>query len=142
MTYHPIICQMSNCELFTKPFHIHCYRLVIRSVVNFQMRRCSPNLSTFIAIELSKHRFNTFAKVVASNWLKTDFFGETLCLQKFSTGTESLRTQEKKWFVFPSLSFQVHFLKFAIAIASLAPNKIKSILRLSICKRGGSFSLE
>ena len=95
MTYHPIICQMSNCELFTKPFHIHCYRLVIRSVVNFQMRRCSPNLSTFIAIELSKHRFNTFAKVVASNWLKTDFLVKRSVYRNFQRARNPYALRKK-----------------------------------------------
>ena len=45
---HLIICELSNCVLFAKSFHIHCNWLIIQSFVYFQMKRCSPNLYTFI----------------------------------------------------------------------------------------------
>ena len=63
--------EFSNCTLFAKPFHINCNWLIIQSFVNFQivgfttnlspfiafssfqMRRCSPILSTFITTNLS-----------------------------------------------------------------------------------------
>ena len=50
---HLIIRELSNCALFAKSFHIHCNWLIIQSFVYFQMRRCSPNLCTFIASNLS-----------------------------------------------------------------------------------------
>ena len=71
MSFLPWICEFSNCALFAKPFHIHCNWLIIQSFVNFQivgfttnlspfiafssfqMRRCSPILSTFITTNLS-----------------------------------------------------------------------------------------
>ena len=71
MPFLPWICEFSNCTLFSKPFHIHCNWLIIQSFVNFQivgfttnlspfiafssfqMRRCSPILSTFITTNLA-----------------------------------------------------------------------------------------
>ena len=50
---HLIIFELSNCVLFAKSFHIHCNWLIIQSFVFFQMKRCSPNLYTFIASNLS-----------------------------------------------------------------------------------------
>ena len=50
---HLIIRELSNCVLFAKSFHIHCNWLIIQSFVYFQMKRCSPNLYTFIASNLS-----------------------------------------------------------------------------------------
>ena len=38
----------------------HCNQLVIRSLVIFQIVRCSPNLSTFIAIDLSSNHLWIF----------------------------------------------------------------------------------
>ena len=169
MPFLPWICEFSNCTLFSKPFHIHCNWLIIQSFVNFQivgfttnlspfiafssfqMRRCSPILSTFITTNLSSDHFWIFkmrvgcqifpnssqsfnhfqimrcSSIVAINlssnylWIfkwgvvrqifphssqlnwaniatilcfrrcteigqKLIFFGETLCLRKFSTG--------------------------------------------------------
>ena len=67
LTYHPIICEFSNCAFFAKSFHHHCNWLTIQSFVNFQIVRFSPNLSTFIAIDL----FVNFQNVCCSTNLST-----------------------------------------------------------------------
>ena len=129
MPFLPWICEFSNCTLFSKPFHIHCNWLIIQSFVNFQivgfttnlspfiafssfqMRRCSPILSTFITNNLSSDHLWIFKMRVGCqisphssqlNWAniatilcfrrctgigqKLIFFGEMLCLRKFSRG--------------------------------------------------------
>ena len=53
---HLIIRELSNYALFAKSFHIHCNWLIIKSFVNFQIVRCSPNFSTIIAIDSSSNQ--------------------------------------------------------------------------------------
>ena len=101
---HPIICEFSKCALVAKSLQIHrnqsfsnhalfakfflnCRNLlVIQLFVNIQMRRCSPNLSTFIAIKLSEHRYNTLFPSLHGNWSKTDFFWWNALLTEIFNG--------------------------------------------------------
>ena len=56
-TWHPIICEFSNCAPSCISFHIHCNWLVLRSFVNFQVVRLLAPNSTFIAIDLQFYHF-------------------------------------------------------------------------------------
>ena len=58
-----------------------------KTTYSFTVMLLTHLLSTFIAIKLSEHRYNTLFPSLHGNWSKTDFFwGETLCLRKFSRG--------------------------------------------------------
>ena len=60
LTCHPIICELSKMCVFRQYFHNYCNWLIIQSNVNFQIVSCSPNLSTYIAINLSSNHFWIF----------------------------------------------------------------------------------
>ena len=74
-TWHPIICEFSNCASSCTYFHIHCNRLAILSFSDFEIVHFSASLSTLIAIIFLSYHFLILKLCVVlqliPNWLQS-----------------------------------------------------------------------